>query len=56
MLDRSSSEGNKDAVSWVDKGGAFRVHLPDVFVESVMPRFFKQTKYKSVSTKLTNQP
>ena len=49
MLDRSSNEGNEDIVSWVDNGEAFRVHLPDVFVESIMPRFFKQTKYKSVS-------
>ena len=49
MLDRSSTEGYDDVVSWVDNGEAFRVHLPDVFVESVMPRFFKQTKYKSVS-------
>lgn len=49
MLDRSTSEGNDDVVSWVDGGEAFRVHLPDVFVEAVMPRFFKQTKYKSVS-------
>ncbi len=49
MLDRSSTEGYDDVVSWVDNGEAFRVHLPDVFVESVMSRFFKQTKYKSVS-------
>ncbi len=49
MLDRSSTEGYDDVVSWVDNGEAFRVHLPDVFVENVMPRFFKQTKYKSVS-------
>ena len=49
MLDRSSSEGSEDVVSWVDNGEAFRVHLPDAFVKNVMPRFFKQTKYKSVS-------
>ena len=56
MLDRSSAEGYDDVVSWVEDGKAFRVHLPDVFVENVMPRFFKQTKYKSVSTnKQTNE-
>jgi len=49
MLDRSAKESNEDIVSWVDDGNAFRVHMPDVFVDTVMPRFFKQTKYKSVS-------
>lgn len=56
MLDRSTSEGNEDVVSWVDNGEAFRVHLPDVFVEHIMPRFFKQTKYKSVSNIQTILP
>jgi hypothetical protein len=28
-------------------GKACRVHLPDVFARAVMPRYFKQTKYKS---------
>ena len=53
MLDRSAKESNEDIVSWVDDGNAFRVHMPDVFVDTVMPRFFKQTKYKSVSIYLT---
>eukprot|EP00535_Pseudo-nitzschia_heimii_P009742 CAMPEP_0197192720 /NCGR_PEP_ID=MMETSP1423-20130617/25589_1 /TAXON_ID=476441 /ORGANISM="Pseudo-nitzschia heimii, Strain UNC1101" /LENGTH=1160 /DNA_ID=CAMNT_0042645669 /DNA_START=57 /DNA_END=3539 /DNA_ORIENTATION=+ len=52
MLDRSSSEGSEDVVSWVDNGEAFRVHLPDAFVQNVMPRFFKQTKYKSFQRQL----
>ena len=50
MLDRSTNEGYEDVVSWVEAGEAFRVHVPDVFVDKVMPRFFKQTKYKSVSS------
>jgi len=52
MLDRSSSEGNEEVVSWVDNGEAFRVNLPYVFVERIMPRFFKQTKYKSFQRQL----
>ena len=54
MLDRSKIEGNEGFVSWVDNGEAFRVHLTDVFVENIMPRFFKQTKYKSVSTRFVH--
>jgi hypothetical protein len=52
MLDRARSEGNEEVVSWVDDGEAFRVHLPDTFVSNVMPRFFKQTKYKSFQRQL----
>jgi hypothetical protein len=48
MLDRSFSEGYGDVVSWVDDGQAFRVHNAEVFVDHIMQRFFKQTKYKSV--------
>ena len=56
MLDRASAEGYDMAASWVENGEAFKIHHPDVFVKSVMPRFFKQTKYKSVSNERTNQP
>jgi len=52
MLDRSSTEGNQHIVSWVDNGDAFRVHVPDAFVENIMSRFFKQTKYKSFQRQL----
>jgi hypothetical protein len=48
MLDRSFSEGYDDVVSWIDDGQAFRVHKAEVFVDHIMSRFFKQTKYKSV--------
>ena len=56
MLDRASAEGYDMAASWVENGEAFKIHHPDVFVKNVMPRFFKQTKYKSVSNERTNQP
>eukprot|EP00536_Pseudo-nitzschia_multiseries_P005704 jgi/Psemu1/99408/gw1.110.25.1 len=52
MLDRSKIDGNEKIVSWVDNGEAFRVHLPDEFVENIMPHFFKQTKYKSFQRQL----
>ncbi|OEU23183.1 hypothetical protein FRACYDRAFT_166764, partial [Fragilariopsis cylindrus CCMP1102] len=52
MLDRSFSEGYGDVVSWVDDGQAFRVHNAEVFVDHIMRRFFKQTKYKSFQRQL----
>ena len=54
MLDRSFSEGYGDVVSWVDDGQAFRVHNAEVFVDHIMRRFFKQTKYKSVRCVMCN--
>jgi hypothetical protein len=48
MLGEMATVGDESIVSWQPHGKAFRVHLPDVFAKTVMPRYFKkQTKYKS---------
>jgi hypothetical protein len=48
MLEEMSTAGDESVVSWQPHGKAFRVHRPDVFARTVMPRYFKQqTKYKS---------
>jgi hypothetical protein len=47
MLDDAAAEGLDSIVSWTDSGRSFRVHKPQKFVESIMCRYFKQTKYKS---------
>jgi hypothetical protein len=47
MLEEMATVGDESIVSWQPHGKAFRVHLPDVFARTVMPRYFKQTKYKS---------
>jgi hypothetical protein len=47
MLEEMATVGHESIVSWQPHGKAFRVHLPDVFARTVMPRCFKQTKYKS---------
>ena len=48
MLEEMTTIGDESIVSWQPHGKAFRVHLPDVFVKTVMPHYFsKQTKYKS---------
>jgi hypothetical protein len=48
MLEDMAQVGDESIVSWQPHGEAFRVHLPEVFARTVMPRYFlKQTKYKS---------
>jgi hypothetical protein len=47
MLEEMAKVGDESIVSWQPHGKAFRVHIPEVFARTVMPRYFKQTKYKS---------
>jgi hypothetical protein len=35
------------AISWMPHGRSWKIHNPHVFVEQVIPRFFKYTNYKS---------
>jgi hypothetical protein len=47
VLEEVAKVGDESIVSWQPHGKAFRVHRPDLFARTVMPRYFKQTKYKS---------
>jgi HSF-type DNA-binding len=48
MLDTVAQEGSESIVSWcAGNHTAFKVHKPQDFVKTIMPRFFQQTKYKS---------
>ena len=47
MLDRSTEESFEHIVSWQPGDSCFKVHEPQLFVSIVLPRFFRQTKYKS---------
>lgn len=40
-------DGKGTIVSWLCHGKAFRVHKRNDFVETILPVYFKQTKYKS---------
>jgi hypothetical protein len=43
MLEKMAKVGDESIVSWWQPlGKAFRVHQPDVFARTVMPRYFKQ--------------
>jgi hypothetical protein len=48
LEDMATTVGHESIVSWQPHGMSFRVHLPEVFASTVMPRYFMtQTKYKS---------
>jgi hypothetical protein len=52
MLAVVKQEGKESIVSWQPHGRAFRVHNRELFSAMIMPRFFKQTKYKSFQRQL----
>jgi hypothetical protein len=52
MLDLVEKGGEESIVSWLPSGRAFKVHLPDLFVEKIMKLSFNQTKYKSFQRQL----
>jgi hypothetical protein len=53
MLEEMAKKvGTDSIVSWQPHGKAFRVHQVDVFARTVMPRYFKQTQYKSFQRQL----
>jgi len=37
----------EDIISWQPHGRSFSIHTPDRFVEEVMPKYFKQSKFSS---------
>ena len=47
MLGQTEADGLQDIVSWMPHGRCFVVHKPKLFVDVVMPRFFRQTKFAS---------
>ena len=53
MLERANEEDFSSIVSWMPgDDSSFKVHDPDNFVQTVMPKFFHQTKYKSFQRQL----
>jgi hypothetical protein len=52
MLEDTEGKGLAWIVSWNEAGRAFRVHQPKIFVEEIMPHYFRQTKFKSFTRQL----
>jgi hypothetical protein len=47
LLDEAQRMGYQDIVSWDADGNSFRVHKPIEFCESILVRYFRQSKYES---------
>jgi hypothetical protein len=47
LLDEAQRMGYQDIVSWDADGDSFRVHKPIEFCESILVRYFRQSKYES---------
>jgi len=52
MLVDVEKEGNTDVVSFYSHGRAFAVHDMDRFVNDIMPKYFKQSKWNSFARQL----
>jgi hypothetical protein len=53
MLDNADVEGFSDIVSWLPGStNSFKVHQRGVFVEGIMPRYFKKIQFKSFRRQL----
>jgi hypothetical protein len=52
MLEDMACGGSQNIVSWQPHGKAFRVHDHEEFAGTIIPRYFKQTKYKSFQRQL----
>jgi hypothetical protein len=52
MLDDVAKEGKEDIVSWNEDGRSFTIKKPHTFAETIMPRYFNQTRYKSFQRQL----
>ena len=47
IIDEAEHEGNEHIVAWMPNGRSFIVHKRDTFTEQILPKYFRQTKYKS---------
>lgn len=52
MLDDADVNSFTDIVSWEEDGHAFKVHDSERFVNTILPRYFCQTRYKSFQRQL----
>ena len=47
LLENAEMTGDASIVSWRPSGVAFKVHKRDEFMKKVLPKYFRQTKFKS---------
>ena len=47
MLEYAADSEYSSSVSWSDDGTSFAINNKDIFMECIVPLFFKQTKFRS---------
>lgn len=52
MLEECEKQGKSHIVSWLPDGKAFKVHQVPEFVATILPAYFRQSKYKSYQRQL----
>lgn len=52
ILDDMEASGDTSIISWVPDGRHFHVHNPTLFVQKIIPKFFKQKSFKSFQRQL----
>jgi hypothetical protein len=52
MLEDVEANGQEDIVSWIDEGRGFKVHSMQTFANDIIPKYFRQSKYKSFQRQL----
>jgi len=52
MLEGADHNGTSHVVSWQPHGRSFRVHYPKDFIEHIMPKVFRQSKWSSFQRQL----
>jgi HSF-type DNA-binding len=52
MLGKVEKDGQDDIVSWLPHGNAFQVHKEKQFLDTIMPSYFKQSKFTSFTRQL----
>jgi hypothetical protein len=53
MLEDAEEKGFRHIVSWNAEGNGFMVHDASVFLKTIIPQYFNQTKYKSFQRQLS---
>jgi HSF-type DNA-binding len=52
LLDDAVDEGNEHLISWLPGGTAFKIHNPVAIYEQILPRYFRQSRFKSFTRQL----
>lgn len=52
ILEHSENSNQTDVISWLPSGRGFKIHMPKLFAETILPLYFNRTKYRSFQRQL----